>query len=142
MRVLRDTGFLGTDPVEVEGVAVCPRDLAARLLFQLWKYEEGEEDLTLMRVEIEGREGGRRVRLVHDLSDAYDRETGQTSMARTTAFPCAATIRRIAAGEFTEPGVHPPEGPARRAGFWEAIAADLEARGVRVTDSEVPLDGE
>ncbi len=142
MRILRDTGFFDVEPIEVVGVSVRPRDLAAKLLFPLWTYEPGEEDLTLMRIEIEGRKAdGRLVRLVHDLSDAYDPVAGATSMARTTGFPCAAAVRCLAAGTFAEPGVHPPEIPAQAPGFWESVAADLEARGVKVTESEEVVPG-
>jgi lysine 6-dehydrogenase len=135
MRVLRESGFFREEPVDLgDGVRIRPRDLTSRLLFPLWMYEEGEEDLTVMRIEIEGDEDGRRVRIVHEMLDAFDRATGMTSMARTTAFPCTAVVRMIAAGELTTPGVLPPEIPARSPGFWERVSADLEARGVRVTE--------
>jgi saccharopine dehydrogenase-like NADP-dependent oxidoreductase len=142
MLVLRETGFFSDDPVVLpDGTLVRPRDVTERLLFPMWQYEEGEEDLTLMRIEIVGSEGGRKILLTYDLSDAYDPETGMTSMARTTAFPCAAVTRMLAAGDLSEPGVHPPEVPAARPGFWEQVAADLARRDVRVTESEEVIHG-
>ena len=46
MGVFRDTGFLGTEPIEVRGQSVVPRDLTSALIFEHWKLGEGEQDLT------------------------------------------------------------------------------------------------
>ena len=36
-------------------------------------------------------------------------------------------------GELKEPGVFPPEIPARDPAFWDRVSADLAARGVRIS---------
>jgi saccharopine dehydrogenase-like NADP-dependent oxidoreductase len=142
MLVLRETGFFGDEPIELAGGAtVRPRDVTEKLLFPMWQYGEGEEDLTVMRMEVVGSEGGRKVLLTADLSDAYDRETCTASMARTTAFPCTAVTRMIVSGDLADPGVHPPEILAARPGFWSRVAEDLAARGVQVTESEELIHG-
>jgi lysine 6-dehydrogenase len=139
MRVLAESGFFGREVLTLaDGTRVRPRDLTARLLFPLWTYEEGEEDLTLMRIEVVGGPAGARRRLVHDLTDTYDAATRSTSMARTTAYPCTAVARRIARGDLREPGVVPPERLGPREGFWEDLAGDLAARGVSVSEREEP----
>ena len=111
-----------------------PRDLTAALLFPHWTYEEGEADLTAMRVEATGELEGRTVRLRWDLLDYYDPATGFSSMARTTAFPCAIMARLIAKGVVDAPGVHPPEEFAARDDVLDALFTGLQARGVHYTE--------
>tara|TARA_B100001059_G_scaffold233988_1_gene275345 strand:- start:7189 stop:8337 length:1149 start_codon:yes stop_codon:yes gene_type:complete len=134
MLQMREAGFLSEEPVRVGDVEVVPRDLAAALLFPHWTYEEGEADLTAMRVEGIGQLDGRDVRLRWDLLDYYDPESGFSSMARTTAFPCAIMARLIARGVVGEPGVHPPEEFAARDDVLDALFTGLQARGVRYTE--------
>ena len=81
IRLLRDAGFLGEEPVDVGGLQVRPIDLTAALLFPAWRLGEGEEDLTAMRVEVDAVRDGTPVRRRWELLDRYDRDTGTTSMA-------------------------------------------------------------
>ncbi|MDG2199992.1 MAG: saccharopine dehydrogenase C-terminal domain-containing protein [Phycisphaerales bacterium] len=134
MLQMREAGFLGEEPVRVGDVDIVPRDLAAALLFPHWTYEEGEADLTAMRVEATGELEGRTVRLRWDLLDYYDPATGFSSMARTTAFPCAIMARLIAKGVVDAPGVHPPEEFAARDDVLDALFSGLQARGVHYTE--------
>ena len=131
MRVLRETVLFGLDPVSIrDGATVRPRDLLAELLFPKWTYDEGEEDLTAMRVSVEGELDGRPTRLEWDLLDFHDARTGFSSMARTTAFPAAAVARMIAAGLLRTPGVHVPERLAEMEGVVESVLHQLAERGV------------
>ncbi|HEV2132229.1 MAG TPA: saccharopine dehydrogenase C-terminal domain-containing protein [Longimicrobiaceae bacterium] len=131
MRMLRESGFFGEEPVEIGGTRLRPRDLTAKLLFQAWRFEEGEEDLTVMRIEVEGRREGRRVTHVFRLLDRYHPGTGTSSMARTTGYTCAAVARLIARGLYTRPGITPPELLGREPGCYEFVMNELAARGVR-----------
>ena len=134
IRVLRESGFFGTEPIEVGGTRVRPLDLAAKLLFAHWRFAPGEEDVTVFRVEVEGTSGGESVRLVHDLFDRTDRATGTLSMARTTGYTCTAGVRLLAAGRFPHRGVFPPElVPGKEAGAAEFFLSRLAERGVQLT---------
>lgn len=130
MRMLRDTGFFRYDPVEVGGQTVRPIDLTAKLLFSAWQLAEGEEDLTVMRVAVEGEKDGRRLRLAWDLLDRYDRETRTTSMARTTGYTCTAMVRLLAAGLWTQPGITPPELVGRETAAFDFVMKHLADRGI------------
>lgn len=131
MAVLRETGFFGTDPVEVGGVRVSPRELTAKLLFPMWKLGPGEEDVTVMRVVVEGETPeGARVRYRYDLLDRYDAKRGVHSMARTTGYTATAAVRMLARGLFAERGVFPPELVGRNPACVEFLLAELAARGV------------
>ena len=110
-------------------------------MFPDWTYQPGEEDLTVMRITVEGERAGQRVRLAWDLDARYDRERGITSMARSTAYPCAIAARLLAAGRYTEPGVHAPEDLAGDPALVQEFLDGCEARGVMYRSSETNLPG-
>lgn len=144
MRVLRETGLFSEDPVAVRDadgreVRVRPRDLMAKLLFPMWTYGPGEEDLTVMRVIGEGVKNGRRVRMQWDLLDRFDRASGCTSMARTTAFPCTIIARMLASGELSKPGVIAPELLGGNEKLVDRVLAEHRERGVLYRFSEILL---
>ena len=139
MRAFRETGLFSKDPISAGGVSVRPIDVTAALMFPKWTFGPGEADLTVMRVTVEGRRGGRRVRYAWDLLDRYDPATGFRSMSRTTAFPATIVARLLAAGAFRQPGVHPPERLGREQGLLEGVIAGLAERGVSVRGGEADL---
>jgi saccharopine dehydrogenase-like NADP-dependent oxidoreductase len=132
MRAFRETGLFSKEPVDVRGQQVRPLDATAALLFPKWTFEDGEEDVTVLRVIVTGREDGQPARYAWDLLDRYDPVSRLRSMSRTTAYPAAAVARRLAAGAFRQPGVHPPETLGRVPGFLDGVLADLKARGIRI----------
>lgn len=132
MRAFRETGFFSKEAIEVKGQTVRPLDVTAALLFPKWTFAEGEADLTVLRVLVEGRKADRRLRYTWDLLDRYDPVSGLRSMSRTTAFPAAIVARLLAQGRFRRPGVHPPEILGAEPGLLEAILGGLTARGVMV----------
>jgi saccharopine dehydrogenase-like NADP-dependent oxidoreductase len=127
---LRDAGFFSKDTVDIGGVDVVPLNVTEKLLFPHWKYDEGEEDMTIMRVIVEGRKSGKVVRYSWDMLDYYDRATNTTSMARTTAFPCAIVARMMMNGEFHNPGVNPPESIGKVPSLLDKMLKELEGRDV------------
>ncbi|MDX1502201.1 MAG: saccharopine dehydrogenase C-terminal domain-containing protein [Thermoanaerobaculia bacterium] len=139
IRLLRDSGFFAAEPVVAgEGVSVAPLELTTRLLARQWRLQPGAADLAVLRLEIEGRRDGRSERVVYELLDRYDPESGLTAMARTTGFTCTAVARRLLAGEFARPGVSAPEQVGAVPGCCEAVLADLARRGVRVRRAVEP----
>ena len=136
MRAFREAGLFGTEPVDVEGGRVRPLDVTSRVLFPKWTYEDGEADLTALRVDVRGARGGKHVQLRWDLLDRYDPEARTTSMARTTAFPCALMIRELAGGTLRTPGVLVPERATEDAALLKRLLAGLERRGITFAFTE------
>jgi len=130
IRALRDTGFLDTKPVRAGDACVRPIDLSSAVLFPAWKLPEGEQDLTVMRVIVEGEKGGESLRRTFDLLDRYDTGTRTTSMARTTGYTCAVAVRLVASGLYKRPGVSPPEYLGRRPEIFQTLLKGLEERSV------------
>jgi len=136
MRLLRDTGLFSYEPIRVDDADVRPIDLTSALLFPLWHLQEGEEDITVFRVAVEGADSNGRIRKTFDLIDRFDRTAGITSMARTTGYTATMAARLIAQGRFTRAGITPPEGLAEDPAHVDFILGGLRARGIDVTVSE------
>ena len=132
MRALRETGFFSKTEVVVAGQPVRPLDLTAAVLFPKWTFEEGEADLTVLRVTVEGRRGSARERYSWDLLDYFDPESGLRSMSRTTAFPAAIVASLVASGGFERPGVHAPEALGAIPGLLDTVLSELAVPGCRM----------
>lgn len=135
MAVLRESGFFGTEPVDVGGALVRPVDLTAKLLFPMWKLGPGEADVTVLRVIVEGTKAGARVRYQYDMTDELDAATGVTSMARTTGYTATAAVRMLARGLFADRGVFPPELLGPRKDCVDFLLGELAARNVLFRES-------
>ncbi|HHE75523.1 MAG TPA: saccharopine dehydrogenase [Candidatus Aciduliprofundum boonei] len=135
MRILRESGFLRKDFVEVNGVKIRPIDLTAKLLFPLLELKEGEMEFTVMRVIVEGEKEGKKMRYTYDLLDYYDREKKETSMARTTGYPCAIVARIVARGDYQNPGVNPPEYLGKNHKIFHEILDELRKRNVIIKEN-------
>jgi len=134
MAMLRESGFFGEEEITLKsGAKVRPVELASHLLFPLWQLDPREEELTVMRVVVEGVKSGQGVRHTFDLHDRTDRESGTSSMARTTGYTATSAIRLYVDGIYREPGIAPPEFLGRKADCCDRIFADLAARGVVYT---------
>ena len=104
MNALRDTGFFDENSMEVSGVTVRPIDMTAKLLFPKWKLAKDEEEFTVMRVLIEGKENDKDKKYSYSLFDRFERNSGTSSMARTTGYTCTAVARLILENQFTRKG--------------------------------------
>jgi len=133
MRALRESGFFSEEPIRVGDVEVRPLDLTSRLLFDQWAFAEGEGDVTVMRVVIEGSVDGRSERWTYELRDLYDPKSGFSSMARTTGFSCTAIARMVADGTFARQGVSAAEHVGQAPGCYERFMAELASRNVSIT---------
>ncbi len=130
MAVLRECGFFSGEEIEVGGNKVRPLDVTARLLFPMWKLEEGEGDITVMQIRIEGVRNNQRLRYVYDLCDRYDHDMGVTSMARTTGYTATMALRMVAEGLYTHQGISPPEYMGRQFGCVDYLLKGLADRGI------------
>lgn len=140
MRVLRETGFFSSEPVDIDGKKIAPVEMTSRLLFPHWQPGEGEEEYTLMRIVVVGREDGRAVRYAYDLLDRFDRPTGLSSMARTTGFTCTAVANLVLEGRVRNAGIVPPESIGMDENSFGYVIEYLKARNIRPAISREVLD--
>ena len=130
MAVLRETGFFDTQEVEVKGTRIRPLDFTAQILFPKWKLQEGEADITVMKIIVEGTKTRKPVRISYDLFDRYDERTGVHSMARTTGYTATMAARMLAKGLYRKKGITAPECIGLNPRCVRFILDGLAARGV------------
>lgn len=108
MEAIRDLGFLDTDPIDVKGARVAPRDLAVTVMGPRLTKPEGK-DLVALRVTVSGIKSGQSKTIRYELVDRYDEQRGISAMMRTTGYSLSITGQMQARGEVQPPGVHTPD---------------------------------
>lgn len=128
--VFAKCGFLGEQPIDVDGCAVVPREFAARLLSARpeFQYGPGERDVALVLVEAKGTRGGKPATATYGIVDMRDLETGFTAMTRTVGFVAALGAEMISTGAVEKQGVLLPMDLP-----WEPVVEGLAKRGIRVS---------
>jgi len=135
MAVLRETGFFDTEPLDIGGSMIRPIDFTTKLLFPKWKLEQGDVDITVMKVIVEGEAAGMNRRYTYELFDRYDEQSGVHSMARTTGYTATVAVRLLAAGLYTTPGITPPEYLGRDHKCVNFLLDGLRERGVEYKET-------
>jgi saccharopine dehydrogenase-like NADP-dependent oxidoreductase len=130
MKIFRESGFFSEEQIEINGKNIKPLEVTSKLLFNQWKLNEGDEDITVLKVVIEGIKDGKKYRYTYDMVDRYDKEKGITSMARTTGYTCTATARLVLKGVFDRKGICPPEFLGQKEEVYNALIEDLWKRNV------------
>lgn len=109
VKTLVDCGLLSEELLEIDETKIAPRTFLTRVLSPMLNLQEGEKDLTVMRVDCVGEKNGEMIEYTFGLLDYYDEKQNVTSMVRTTAFTSTAVALMIARGEIKQQGVIPPE---------------------------------
>jgi saccharopine dehydrogenase-like NADP-dependent oxidoreductase len=130
MRILKEAGLFSTEEIDVKGKKIKPIELTLKLLFDHWMFEEGDEDVTVMKIVIEGMKDGKKLRYTYDMLDRFDREKQILSIARTTGYTCTAVARIILEGKFNEKGIIPPELLGRHSEVYHQVIEYLRKRNV------------
>lgn len=131
IQVLKKSGFFDEEPLSLNGQKISPLQFSAKVLTDEWKLDEHEEEFTIMRVTLKGKNGRDQTEnIVYELYDEYCRKTNVSSMARTTGYTAAAAANMILDGRFTSKGVFPPELIGPRQECFDYIIGYLEERNV------------
>ena len=136
IKVLKESGFFSEEKIDLNGKAVSPLEFTSKILFNEWKLEEKEAELTVMRVTLKGEnEQGQSEEIIYNLHDEYCTETGISSMSRTTGYTATAAANLFLDGLFSEKGVFPPELVGKHEACFQYILKYLEERNVRYKKS-------
>ncbi len=138
---LKESGFFSTEKIKINGCEVSPLDFTSNILFNEWKLNETDEELTVMRITLKGsNEKGERVEVVYYLYDEFDKASKTSSMARTTGYTAAAAANLFLDGLFSEKGVFPPELVGKHEVCFDFFLKYLEERGVNYKMTTRKLD--
>ena len=127
MEAIRDVGLLSSDPIDVKGQRVIPRDVAVAAMTP-HLHKPDARDLVALRVIVEGTKSGQARTHTWELVDRYDDARQISAMERCTGFSLSITAQLQMVGAVAPAGVHTPD---------ECIPGDryiseLAARGVAV----------
>lgn len=126
IRLLHDLGLTSSEPEQIDGAWIAPRDMLARRLEAMLPREG--DDVVLLLAVAEGMREGVPTRTSIRIIDRNDPDTGLSAMMRMTGFPTAILARMLATGEVAAPGAQPQEKvfPADR------VLEELARRGVAI----------
>ena len=130
IQLLSDNGFFKPEKIEVEGKLVSPLELTSKLLFEQWKQEENDEDITIMRIVVEGEKSGKLIKYSFDLYDEFDKQSGVHSMARTTGYTASTALKLLAENNFTKKGISVGEMMADDEAVVDFMLDGLKQHGV------------
>lgn len=126
---LVDLHLLDDEPVEVDCVAIDRKRFLAAVLEPHLVYNDDEDDLVVVRVEVKGTRDGRPERALCQVIDRRDRKTGHTAMSRTVGYTASIGAFMIGSGRISEHGVL---SPLRDIPF-DVFVDELAKRGINVT---------
>lgn len=136
IKALKKSGFFSREEITIDEQTVSPLRFTAGILKDAWKLEEGEEEMTVMRVTLNGKNrDGETENVVYELYDEYCWDTGISSMARTTGYTATAAANLVLGGLFSEKGLFPPERIGSHEHCFQYIMEYLAERNVRYTKS-------
>ncbi|HWD40665.1 MAG TPA: saccharopine dehydrogenase C-terminal domain-containing protein [Fimbriimonas sp.] len=98
MRIFKDFGFWGEEPIDVKGVKVAPKDVFNKV-FGKSLGQIQDTDQCAVRAVGDGKRNGNPTRLQIDLFDKQCETTGFTSMERLTGFSLSIYAQQVAAGK-------------------------------------------
>jgi saccharopine dehydrogenase-like NADP-dependent oxidoreductase len=135
MRLLRTMGLFEKEPKILGGKEVVPLDVAADMLFPLWKMEpeKGDRDLTVMEIDVHGFKGSDEVTWSWYLLDYFDEKTWNTSMSRCTG--CSIFARAVAKGLVKGKGVLPAEKLASNDELYDFVISEQKKRRINYVES-------
>ncbi len=119
LRAFKALGLFSEDRIQVNGSQVIPREVYHTLLEPKISAPE-IRDVCVMRVNGYGVKAGKETRVVIDLIDYYDEETGFTAMERLTGWHCAIMMGFQARGQVPTGGI-PMEVAVPASEFMEAV---------------------
>jgi len=133
--VMTKSGFLNENPVSVGGTSIIPMEFTTALLDSQdqFHFRENERDVTFIRVEVRGKKNGKERRIVYQLTDRRDMETGFTSMQRTVGFTMSLGARLILDGKLKKNGLLTPMDVP-----FELVTAGLEKHDISIVRNEYP----
>ncbi len=127
-KTMIDLHLLDSERVLVDGTAVDRKQFLAAAMAPHLQYASDERDVTVVRVEVNGQLNGEPKRLVYQMVDKRDLETGLMSMNRTVGFTVSIGALMIGTGKITKRGLLSPINDIP----FEPFAQELAARDIQI----------
>jgi lysine 6-dehydrogenase len=131
-KALVDLHLLDSEPVMLGGVAVDRKRFLANAIEPHIRLGPDERDVVVIRIEVTGTQNGEKKRVVYQVIDRRDLQTGFTAMSRTVGYTASIGAQLIASGQIDQRGLLSPVTDIP----YELLASELGKRNIQIT-SEV-----
>jgi len=129
---LVDLGFLEEEPILVGGKEVSPRQFVHDLLAPQLQYDPTERDIAGLRIEVVGLKNGKSKRVIYQMIDRRDLETGLLAMQRTVGYTASIGAQMILSGQITKRGLLTPTRDIPS----DILIEELGKRGITIQRTE------
>lgn len=136
--VMAKCGFISPIPIKAGNVEIAPDAFCAALLGgqKQFYYENDERDVALIRSDVRGYKDGKPIRVILQIMDYKDLNSGLTAMQRTVGFPVSIGAQMILNGTIQNKGiVNPINVP------FEPYMEELAKRGITFSRNLEEWDG-
>jgi len=127
-----DLGFLKEEPITVGDKEISPRQFTHDLLSPQLQYLPTERDVAGIRIEVIGLKNGQRKRVIYQMIDRRDLETGLLAMQRTVGYTASIGAQMVLNGQITKRGLLTPTRDIPSDIFIE----ELGKRGIKIQRTE------
>ncbi len=128
-----ELGFLQEQPIHVGDAKVSPRQFLHDLLSPQLQYQPDERDIAAIRIDVRGIKDGKRKRIIYQMVDWRDLETGLLAMQRTVGYTASIGAQMILRGDIQKRGLIEPGNDVPS----EVLLAELEKRGITIKRFEM-----
>jgi len=134
-KTIVELGFLQEDPIKVNGQNVSPRQFVHDLLSPQLQYQANERDIAAVRIETTGLKDGQRKRIIYQVVDRRDLDTGFLAMQRTVGYTASIGAQMILSGKIQKRGVLTPTRDVPS----DVFMTELKKRGINIQRWEIEL---
>ena len=128
--MLKASGFFSETPIIINGQEIKPIEFTSTILFPHWTMTNGDEDMTVFRVEVSGIKNGKEVKYTYNMVDKYDKETHVHSMARSTGYTATSVVKMFARKLLTQKGLIVPEYIGKNEAAVNFLLASMKEKGI------------
>ena len=126
-------GFLDERPIQVGDATVSPQQFVHDLLLPQLQYQNNERDVVVVRVDVRGIKDGCKKRMIYQVVDWRDLDTGLFAMQRTVGFTASIGAQMILRGDIQKRGLLSPiiDVPV------DVFFKELSQRGIKIQRQEL-----
>jgi len=128
-----DLGFLKEDPILVSGQKISPRQFVHDLIEPQIHYASDERDVAGIRIDVRGLKDGKCKRIIYQMIDRRDLETGLLAMQRTVGYTASIGAQMLLRGDIKKRGLLTPTSDIP----FEKFIAELKKRDIIITREEM-----
>ncbi len=130
-----ELGFLNEEPIIVDEQKVSPRQFIHDLLAPQLQYADDERDVAAIRIDVSGMKDGKRKRIIYQMIDRRDLDTGLLAMQRTVGYTASIGAQMLLNGDIRKRGLLTPTKDIPAEKFIE----ELKKRDIHITREEFTL---